>query len=813
VIHSSDLRSSTASSNRHFVSSVMVLIWAIAVMTLWTGPTLAGAAGSQGPIASFTYSPASPVVGSAVSFDGSSSTCSPKPCSYIWTDDASGSQFATGAKVFYTFQSSGTKYVRLTITDGRSRTASVEHNVTVSTASVTSPPPVPAFTYSPFAPVTGSAVSFNGSSSSCVVTPCSYSWTDDADGSLLGTGVTMSFTFKQVGTKYVRLTVTDSKSQVASVEQNVVVSQSSSAPSITSFTPASGIAGVSVTISGANFTGASAVRFNGVNASFTVSSSTTIQAIVPAAAATGPLSVTTAAGIATSGNAFTVSAAPIPQFTFSPLSPSVGSPVSFDASASTCFAAPCSYRWSNDVDGSQLGTGVTISVTFQQAATAKVRMTITDSQSQVASIEHDVVVAQTSTPPSNAYYVSASGSDSNAGTSVSPWKTIQKAANTLNAGDTVIVTAGTYNERISISRSGSSGKPITFLTQGTVLTEGFNISASYINVSAFQIANTPGTSATDRSNGSGFYLSGSNNVISGNTIQNSTAAGIYFTGSSNNSTVSGNRITYAVECGIYIQGSGNLIVSNDISHTRDVNGSDADGVRFFGSGNTVRQNYIHDIMLSDSPGQSPHIDAFQTWGPATNYVFEQNLVDKSPSQNQAFTIEGLTQPVGNIMIRNNVFITRGTGYEPDVNAGDVGLVTNVSVIGNTMAAVNGSVEYAVWLFQNLSGAVVKDNAIYNHGNSSVPYIQVDAGASGLDIGFNSVYTSNGVAPQGSAYSGDLWMVNPLFVNVSGGNFHLQSTSPLIDRGMNLSGLTNDYDGTARPFGLLTDMGAFEFHAP
>ncbi len=77
-------------------------------------------------------------------------------------------------------------------------------------------------------------------------------------------------------------------------------------PTITSFSPTSGKAGTSVTLSGYNFTGATSVRFNGVAAPFAVSSALKIVTTVPSGATTGLISVTTAGGTGSAAKAFTV---------------------------------------------------------------------------------------------------------------------------------------------------------------------------------------------------------------------------------------------------------------------------------------------------------------------------------------------------------------------------------------------------------------------------------------------------------------------------------------------------------------------------
>jgi len=78
-------------------------------------------------------------------------------------------------------------------------------------------------------------------------------------------------------------------------------------PEVTSFTPTSGPVGQSVTITGNSFTAATKVTFGGIAAtSYKVINDTTVDALVPTGAVTGPIAVTTAGGTGTSASNFTV---------------------------------------------------------------------------------------------------------------------------------------------------------------------------------------------------------------------------------------------------------------------------------------------------------------------------------------------------------------------------------------------------------------------------------------------------------------------------------------------------------------------------
>ncbi len=107
-----------------------------------------------------------------------------------------------------------------------------------------------------------------------------------------------------------------------------------------------------------------------------------------------------------------------------------------------------------------------------------------------------------------AYYVSTSGSDTNPGTLSQPFKTVQKAAGTAVAGDTVYVRAGTYAERVTFSKSGTAAAPIIirgYDAERPLITLGFTVSGSYVTVQQFEV--TPGNGST------GVSISGSQSTV------------------------------------------------------------------------------------------------------------------------------------------------------------------------------------------------------------------------------------------------------------------------------------------------------------
>jgi len=118
------------------------------------------------------------------------------------------------------------------------------------------------------------------------------------------------------------------------VSPELFVVTTSSLPSISTFSPTSGRAGDSINITGANFSSGARVTFSGGIAATTYfNSQTSLTAIVPAGAASGPLTVSVSTGSATSSQSFVVTT-PTPAITsFSPAAAHAGDTVAINGTA------------------------------------------------------------------------------------------------------------------------------------------------------------------------------------------------------------------------------------------------------------------------------------------------------------------------------------------------------------------------------------------------------------------------------------------------------------------------------------------------
>ncbi|HEX3108095.1 MAG TPA: LamG-like jellyroll fold domain-containing protein, partial [Thermoanaerobaculia bacterium] len=164
-----------------------------------------------------------------------------------------------------------------------------------------------------------------------------------------------------------------------------------STPTITGFSPSSGGAGTSVTITGTNFIGTSAVSFNGTPAaSFTINSATQITAVVPAGMTTGPISVTTTGGVATSASSFSYSCTPPPATVTAP-SAVCGNATNVGASVTA--TAGATYNWSITNGVITSGQGTT-AITFNPGASGVVTLnvTVTDATSCSANGNANVTI-------------------------------------------------------------------------------------------------------------------------------------------------------------------------------------------------------------------------------------------------------------------------------------------------------------------------------------------------------------------------------------------------------------------------------------
>ncbi|HJX66770.1 MAG TPA: right-handed parallel beta-helix repeat-containing protein, partial [Polyangia bacterium] len=146
------------------------------------------------------------------------------------------------------------------------------------------------------------------------------------------------------------------------------------------------------------------------------------------------------------------------------------------------------------------------------------------------------------------YHVATTGSDSNPGTSASPFATLQKGASTAGAGDTVYIHGGTYKittpansgAGITISKSGTSdtnrikfwaaqGETPVFdfsnlSISGSGYTHGIVVTGSWLHFKGLEVANVPMNSSSN----CGMHVDNcSNNIFELMNFHNNKGTGVF----------------------------------------------------------------------------------------------------------------------------------------------------------------------------------------------------------------------------------------------------------------------------------------------
>jgi len=406
------------------------------------------------------------------------------------------------------------------------------------------------------------------------------------------------------------------------------------------------------------------------------------------------------------------------------------------------------------------------------------------------------------------YYVDQNhpnASDSNPGTEELPWKTIQKAANTVLAGDTVIVKTGNYDERVILpsGKSGTGSAKITFKAEPrrTVYMKGFQGDRNdYIRIEGFSIV----YDNTGLWLGGGIWLDGNYWEIVDNYFEVK-SVGILPTWQSNRTTnhiYVANNYMYKCNKGFVVAGDGWLVENNEVERLVYYD-QDADYSRFFGTNHIIRNNYFHGTHPEEIG--SSHTDGFQTFGNngecAKNIIIENNLV--KDFHHQSFMMSGDSACHDNIIIRNNVL----------ADAGAWGIcapgIKNLKVYNNNFINI-GIHGIGFGEIKTISGETIyttgeiKNNIFYNAGSD----YWASAGSS-FEASNNLIYHNNKTVNQ-SSYPNDIVNQDPLFVDPANYNFHLQTNSPAINKGITISGFSYDKDGISRPQGSNWDIGAYEY---
>ena len=354
------------------------------------------------------------------------------------------------------------------------------------------------------------------------------------------------------------------------------------------------------------------------------------------------------------------------------------------------------------------------------------------------------------------YYVSTTGSDSNDGSAAHPWRTIQHASSLVTAGYTVHVAPGTYH----VAGPGAYPAQITYA----------------ISTSASGTASARIRFISDVKWGA--------KIVSGNST--------YF--------------AWGID-GNYVD-----VVGFDIT------GDSMTGLRLNGSNQRALNNLVHNLGYSfcDDNGGAGIVSNNYSAG---NNDMIGNIVHDIGTRGGCSRVQGLYYSNYGGHILNNI-VYRISSYGIHLwHAANAVTISNNTVFANGSSSMGGGIIVGDG---DSPGGVVNDHTVVTnniiYANPGVG-LQEHCYSGQTCVGNNNTYANNLIYQNGTNLSllfghtaSKTISADPQFVNYQadgGGDYHLKSTSPAIDKGTNVGAPLKDFDGGPRPVGANWDIGAYE----
>ncbi len=419
--------------------------------------------------------------------------------------------------------------------------------------------------------------------------------------------------------------------------------------------------------------------------------------------------------------------------------------------------------------------------------------------------------------PDNTFYVDKlhpAANDTNPGTINLPWLTLQHAANTLVAGDTVFIRSGTYNEHFETTNDGDT-------ISGNIVFTAYPGENPILN----------GTGVTSSS--TGIRINNSFITLSGLEVRDWTT-GIWADSATYFEILQCEIHEVAFGVGV-ANGSHDFIISGNEAHHFDYYGFDVSP-----SGGTDCYNgTFNNCLARDGRDTTANVDGFALGhGSQHNFTFNNcqtyNVFDGFDiSADESFLNACSASQCwwgGYKIWADSVVLTNCLGY--NCNVVNVELDWNSSP-GTTYLQNCTFFDGAVWniLVENPGDQLSIYNCIiaggpniglsgdFSTGNYQGDFniFHCNNSMRAIVSGANEFSISQVASGAWTSFSGHdansltIYSASEIFTDTVSYDLHLLPTAIAINNGTNLNAPVVDFDGNGRPYGSTTDIGAYEFH--